>query len=240
MFSVLLESRAPRARRAGSTMASALLHGALIAGAVALARPRQGNAVPSERTHGDTLIYVVSKRPHGPPPVASRRPSRSDQAATPPVLPAPRRIDVPTGALDHLPPLDVGPVLNDDLRIGGPARPLGGTPETGLRALSDAPGAPLDELLVDRAPRLVGRAVEPRYPERLREAGIEGRVVVQFVVDTLGRAELADLQTIGEPHPLFVDAVRAALARYRFTPGEAAGRRVRTRVQIPFDFTLAR
>jgi protein TonB len=64
--------------------------------------------------------------------------------------------------------------------------------------------------------------------------------VVQFVVDTVGRAELADLQVIEAPHPLFVDAVRSALARYRFSVGEAAGRKVRTRVQIPFEFTLTR
>ena len=80
----------------------------------------------------------------------------------------------------------------------------------------------------------------PRYPDELQRAGIEGNVVVQFVVDTLGRAELGELQVIETPHPLFVDAVRSALARYRFSVGEAGGRRVRTRVQIPFDFRLAR
>jgi protein TonB len=134
----------------------------------------------------------------------------------------------------------VGPTPTDDIRIGGPDRALFSTGEPGLHAPAGDPGAPFDASLVDRAPRLVGKPAEPRYPDRLREAGVEGRVVVQFVVDTLGKAELADLQTIGEPQPLFVDAVRAALARYRFTPGETAGRRVRTRVQIPFDFTLAR
>jgi protein TonB len=134
----------------------------------------------------------------------------------------------------------VGPTPTDDIRIGGPDRLPSGTWESGLRAPAGDPGAPFDASLVDRAPLLVGKPAEPRYPDRLREAGVEGRVVVQFVVDTLGRAELAGLQTVGDPQPLFVDAIRAALARYRFTPGEAAGRRVRTRVQIPFDFTLTR
>ena len=36
----------------------------------------------------------------------------------------------------------------------------------------------------------------------------------------------------------FAESVRAALPRFRFSPGEAGGRKVRTRVQIPFDFTL--
>jgi hypothetical protein len=37
-----------------------------------------------------------------------------------------------------------------------------------------------------------------------------------------------------------VESVREALARYRFSVGEAGGRKVRTRVQLPFEFTLAR
>ncbi|HET7189424.1 MAG TPA: energy transducer TonB, partial [Gemmatimonadaceae bacterium] len=113
--------------------------------------------------------------------------------------------------------------------------PVGGGP-----SILAGSGGVVDERLVDRAPRLMGTAVEPKYPASLRAAGIEGRVVVQFVVDTLGRAELADLQVVETPHTLFVDAVRAALARYRFTVGEAAGRKVRTRVQLPFVFTLTR
>jgi hypothetical protein len=51
---------------------------------------------------------------------------------------------------------------------------------------------------------------------------------------------VSELQVIETPHAQFVDAVRAALAHYRFSVGEAGGRRVRTRVQIPFDFTLTR
>jgi protein TonB len=87
-------------------------------------------------------------------------------------------------------------------------------------------------------PRLLGRPIEPRYPAALRESGVQGSVVVQFVVDTLGRADLRDVQIIQSPHPLFTDSVRDALARYRFAPGEVAGRRVPTRVQIPFEFRL--
>jgi protein TonB len=108
------------------------------------------------------------------------------------------------------------------------------------RTLGGGDGSALDERDVDRAPRLIGAAQEPRYPAALRESGIQGRVVVQFVVDTLGRAELGELQVVESAHPRFVDAVRDALARYRFSVGEAAGRKVRTRVQLPFEFTLVR
>ena len=78
----------------------------------------------------------------------------------------------------------------------------------------------------------------PQYPSSLRQSGITGQVLVQFVVDTLGRAEMGDVQIVEASHALFADAVRAALARYRFSAGEAAGHRVRTRVQLPFTFSL--
>jgi protein TonB len=124
--------------------------------------------------------------------------------------------------------------------IGAPEARTGSPIGNGPAMPGSAPGSAIDERLVDRAPRVLGRAIEPRYPAALREAGVQGRVVVQFVVDTLGHAELGELQVIETPHALFVDAIRAALAHYRFSVGEAAGRKVRTRVQIPFDFTLTR
>ncbi len=93
---------------------------------------------------------------------------------------------------------------------------------------------------LDRAPQMIGLAVQPRYPESLRAAGITGRVVVQFVVDTTGRAEPGSVEVQESPRPEFADAVRAALPRFRFTPGEVNGRKVRTRVQLPFEFSLSR
>lgn len=53
-----------------------------------------------------------------------------------------------------------------------------------------------------------------------------------------GRAEPASVQVVDMTRAEFAESVRAALPRFRFSPGEAGGRKVRTRVQIPFDFTL--
>ena len=237
MLNVLLESRAPRTRRVGSTAVSALLHATLIAGAVALTMPG-----PVEASGGDDPpppIYVVSPPTVRPPEV---RPPQRDGELVPPREPALPTIAAPDFVPDRLPPIDVGPALPpDQIVIGGPGGrtgfPIGAgdPPSTGGVA-----GSAMDERLVDRVPRLVGRVLEPRYPSPLREAGVQGRVVVQFVVDTLGRAELGEMQVVESPHALFVESVRAALARYRFSVGEAGGRKVRTRVQLPFDFTLTR
>jgi protein TonB len=98
----------------------------------------------------------------------------------------------------------------------------------------------LDERYVDRAPRVVGQPVSPEFPTSLRERGVNGRVSVQFVVDTLGRAEMSGLRVVEATDPLFARSVRAVLGRYRFSPGEVGGQKVRTLVQLPFDFTLVR
>jgi periplasmic protein TonB len=232
MLDVLLESRAPRTRRVGSTIASALLHAGLIAGAVALTLPAPVDGKPVPRP--PDVVWVDT---WPTPPLTPPRAPRHD--ATPSTAPGPLPIiSAPDVVPDRLPPIDAGPSIPpDEVVIGSHGvrtdSPLGIATGTPLGS-----GSAIDERLVDRAPRLAGRVIEPRYPASLREAGIQGRVVVQFVVDTVGRAELDELQVVETPHPQFVESVRAALAHYRFTVGEAAGRKVRTRVQMPFEFTL--
>ena len=181
------------------------------------------------------VIFTVPR----PPQVTAATGARST-SITPVTGRTLMRIDIPVVVPDHLPPIDVGPAIPpDQIIISGPdAR--AGSPMGGGSSTLTGTGSVVDERLVDRAPRLMGNAPDPKYPASLRAAGIEGRVVVQFVVDTLGRAEVGDLQVVETPHVLFVDAVRSALARYHFTVGEAAGRKVRTRVQLPFVFTLTR
>jgi protein TonB len=234
MLNVLLESRASRPRRMGSTVASALLHGALIAGAVALTMPGPVDANGVEKREPPVVYVPMPERAPAPP-----APPKEFFPLAAPSLPLPT-ITAPDIVPTTLPPIDLSPAIpSDQVVIGAPgvrtASPIGAAGPALLGA-----GSAIDERLVDRAPRLIGQAVEPRYPASLREAGVQGRVVVQFVVDTLGRAELGELQVIESAHPQFVESVRAALSRYRFSVGEAAGRKVRTRVQLPFDFTLVR
>jgi protein TonB len=78
----------------------------------------------------------------------------------------------------------------------------------------------------------------PIYPEALRSAGMEGRVVAEFVIDTMGRAELATFRAVESAHKLFTRAVRDALVRMRFAPAEAHGRLVRVLVRQDFVFEL--
>ena len=138
-----------------------------------------------------------------------------------------------------LPPIDLsGPVLPPDrIVIGGPALPTGTS--TGTVTPSElTSGAVVDVNAVERVPRILGSAPPPRYPVALRESGVAGRVLVRFVIDTLGRAELDGAVVTETTHTLFSDAVKNVLGLYRFSPGSIGGRKVRTMVQLPFTFTL--
>ena len=66
---------------------------------------------------------------------------------------------------------------------------------------------------------------KPRYPEQLRQAGVDGRVLVRFTVDTTGRVDPSSVKILTSTHDLFSRAVRESLAGFRFKPAEVNGRR---------------
>jgi TonB family protein len=78
-----------------------------------------------------------------------------------------------------------------------------------------------------------------RYPDMLRTANVEGEVLAQFVVDTLGIADMREFKVLKSSHDLFTAAVKAALPSMQFTPAELNGRKVKQLVQMPFQFNLS-
>ena len=78
----------------------------------------------------------------------------------------------------------------------------------------------------------------PRYPEILRQAGVEGEALVSFVVDEGGSADASTFKVIRATHELFATAVRQALPQMRFVAAEVGGKKVKQLVQQPFRFTL--
>ena len=80
--------------------------------------------------------------------------------------------------------------------------------------------------------------VPPRYPERLRQAGVDGNVLVKFVVDTLGRVDMGSIEVLRSSHDLFAIAVRESLGKMRFNPAVAGRRKIPATAMMPFQFTL--
>ena len=80
----------------------------------------------------------------------------------------------------------------------------------------------------------------PRYPDVLRTANVEGEVLAQFVVDTLGHADMAEFKVLKSDHDLFTATVRNVLPMTKFSPAELNGHKVKQLVQMPFQFTLSK
>ena len=146
-------------------------------------------------------------------------------------------IRIPTA----LPAIDPGAIVTNPNWYDSRTSPVPG------RVAGDASGqasGPVDGAwdasAVDRAVVPSAGNPVPAYPPRMRDARLEGRVDVRFIVDTTGRAEPGSIQVLASTHASFTDAVRAALLRSRYQPAQARGRRVRQVVEQRFEFARRR
>lgn len=89
---------------------------------------------------------------------------------------------------------------------------------------------------LDVQPELIGgqESIRTEYPIRARRSGIQGRVVVQFVVNEVG--EPVDLEVARSPHDLLTGAALDTVRRLRFTPGEVGGQPVKVQFSFPVTF----
>ena len=71
------------------------------------------------------------------------------------------------------------------------------------------------------------------YPSHLRDAGVGGRVVVQFVVTADGRVDGGSIRIISAAHPQLGEQTRRAVADFRFRPAQKGNTNVRQLVQMP-------
>jgi len=94
------------------------------------------------------------------------------------------------------------------------------------------------EFQVEKPVRHAPGSAAPRYPPELKAAGVEGEVLAQFVVDTLGAPVLTTFRVLKSSHGNFTESIKAALPEMKFVPAELRGRKVRQLVQQPFVFAI--
>ncbi len=112
-------------------------------------------------------------------------------------------------------------------RLGGAA--IGTGSGNGFKNLFDL--ASLDQPPVARV------QVRPVYPYGMSRAGINGEVVVGFIVDSAGNVRSPYI--VSSTHREFeAEALRAA-ARWKFKPGRKNGANVNTRMLLPFVFNIS-
>jgi len=232
MFSRLPESNAVRQRRTGGLVVSTVVHVLVIAFAV---RATMLTAAPRPTVEPVQPIYI----PRDPAPQRIARTRAPQSNSTTATTSVPAMPEIPTVITPDVPTTipDLGASILHGRDVFGRAPSVSG-PESSGGAPNVADGSPLREAFVEKAVvALPGTA--PRYPDMLRQAGVEGDVHVQFVVDTLGRVEPGSVRVLDATHDQFAAAVRTALSsRARFKPAEAGGHRVRQLVEQTFTFRL--
>jgi TonB family protein len=119
-------------------------------------------------------------------------------------------------------------------KTGAPTSWLSSGVQTGRRAVEGNPwGAAAGDAVAEML-----TAPLPAYPELLRQAGVQGKVVLEAVVDTTGRVLPLSISVVSATHPGFVAPARQALLASLFRPALAGGKPVRMKVRIPYDFTI--
>jgi TonB family protein len=78
----------------------------------------------------------------------------------------------------------------------------------------------------------------PPYPEALEKAKVEGEVLVQFVVNPDGLADMSTFKVLKSSNDLFTQSVKGVLPSMRFVPARVGGKAVRQLVQMPFGFKV--
>jgi len=159
--------------------------------------------------------------------------------AAPPVAKGFQVLTAPLNIPDVIPEIDLSKKLTNEDDFSG--RGVAGGIAAGVVG-GTAPAIQTDQpyfdFQVEKPVAPVPGTGSPRYPDILRSAGVEGEVLAQFVVDTLGRVEVPTFKVIRKSHDLFEAAVRSALPQMRFLAAEVGGRKVKQLVQQPFVFAL--
>jgi protein TonB len=256
----LLESKHEHKMRSpGGTIFSIVLHVTILFLAI-FATARAG-ARKAEKPRETKVSFVEVKKDEPPPPKKEPPPPKEAPKPKAPkivslpslpkeVAPAPAKgfkvvippVNIPT----NLPTIDLSKAVTNENDFsgkgvaGGSANGVkGGTGKDGdlgkLAGLADH--GPYMEFQVEKAVEKIGGDA-PDYPSSLRESGVEGQVLAQFVVNENGRYESGTIKILSSSNPAFSAAVKDALPRMRFSAAQIGGKKVQQLVQMPFQFHL--
>ena len=259
----LLESKPDKkGRSVGGALFSIILHVSIIFLAV-FATARAG-INKAEKVKEEKVNFVAVKKDEPPPPKKEiekpkPEPPKPKKAPSPPKVEAPRvvapappqgfkvvapPVSVPTA----MPAIDLSKAITNEADFsgkgvaGGSASGVkGGTGDansTGKEAGAvEEHKGPYMEFQVEKAVEKIGGDA-PDYPQMLREQGVEGTVLAQFVVGENGRYDGGTLKILSSSNPAFTAAVKDALPRMKFSAAQIGGKKVAQLVQMPFQFNL--
>jgi protein TonB len=256
----LLESKPDNKKKSpGGTIFSIVLHMTILFLAI-FATARAG--VRRAEKPRDTKVSFVAVKKDEPPPPKKEPPKEAPKpkAPTPKVVnlprlpkevaPAPPKgfkvvvppVNIPT----NLPAIDLSKAITNENDFSG--KGVAGGSDKGVKGGTGTEGdigklaggadhGPYMEFQVEKAVEKIGGDA-PEYPASLRESGVEGTVLAQFVVNESGRYEGGSLKILSSSNSAFTAAVKDALPRMRFSAAQIGGKKVQQLVQMPFQFHL--
>lgn len=251
MFTNLMAS-APQ-RRLGSTPPAlglaTTLHIAIVLTLVwQTSKPAEQRAAP--RAEQFTFLSIPEApapvEPPEPPPAAADEQPAAPEAA--PDVPAGYQVLAAPAEITGIPEPGKVEFRAEDFTGRGIAGGLGGGRKVLVAAPPDsAPEleTPLSVAVVDQPPRLKNLAeITPRlealYPRSYHMAGIEGRVIIEVVVDRDGRVEDDTMKVVSSSHADFEEPSRDLVRLMRFEPARRNGRAVRVWIRLPINWTIGR
>lgn len=234
---ILSNPKEKATRGVPGTIMSTIVHVILIWAAVTVTS--RGAEIIQEVVADTTMVFLTQEQEQEPEPEPEPDeppPQQIVNLAPPPkgfqTISAP--IDIPT----DIPPIDLSERFD-------PRDFSGVGVEGGVFSGVEGGTGPVDltqtflEAAVDEPPeRISGPA--PRYPEMLRQAGVEGSVILSFVIDTTGRVEPNSIEVIQSTNRAFEGPAREVIVRSRYRPGRVRGTPVRVLVQQSISFTIQR
>ncbi|MBX9928294.1 MAG: energy transducer TonB [Gemmatimonadaceae bacterium] len=232
MFNNLLESKAQKQKSLGGSIGSIVMHVLIIWGALT-ATANAG--AKSDEDKEQKIDFVEVKKDEPPPP--KEEPPPPQEVAVQQVAKGFQVLSAPVNIPDVLPEIDLSKNLTNESDFTGKGV-AGGRGNGVVGAPPEKGDQPYFEFQVEKPVAQIPGSGQPRYPDILKSAGVEGEVLAQFTVDTTGRVELPSFTVLKKTHDLFVTSVRQALPAMRFLPAEAGGRKVRQLVQQPFVFAI--
>jgi TonB family protein len=213
----LLESKRKTGKKRlfGVGFASLAIHSAMIAGVVYGAP----HAAPrDDQVRMDTKVVLLAP------------PEQPQAADPPPVQLADALKGFQTVAIPAQIPTDMPPV--DLLQPFDPKDYSGSGVEGGLSG-----NEVYAEALVEERPALLS-APPPVYPALLKQAGIQGRVILPAVIDTTGRVEPGSVRIMKSAHPAFDQPTKDWVLKALFRPARLQRRGVRVFIILLVDYSI--
>lgn len=257
MLDVLVASRAPRSLPPRWVSGSLVLHLLVFALAVEASRVEARAAGPT--VVDTTLLSLPRLAPAAVRPESARLPGRGGGgggaglgALVLTADPPPRGFqtviapgDIPT----DIPPVDLAEAAMDPRNftgrgaeggvawgVTGGTGPIEEPPVLREESAEVVYDATLDDARFEPA-QLVSQPV-PRYPPAMLAIGMPGRVLVEFIVDTIGTVEPRSIVIVESTHAAFEEPARESTSRAVFRPARLGRYPVRQLSRQPISFVV--